>query len=61
MKRDKFYNKKFNPNKPEYLGVVFTREKGGFNLTPPNPLPLHISRRTYLISIQLYTIVKQSI
>ena len=39
MKRDKFYNKKFNPNKPEYLGVVFTREKGGFNLTPPTPSP----------------------
>ena len=31
-------------------------EGGGVNLTPH-----HISRRTYLISIKLYTIVKQSI
>ena len=30
-----------------------------FSLNPP--LPFHISRATYLISMQLYTIAKQSI
>ena len=41
----------------DFLKVVFSRERGeGVNSTP-----LHISRTTNLISMQLYTIVKQPI
>ena len=54
MKRDKFYNKKFNPNKPEYLGVVFTREKGGFNLTPQPPPPSYFKKNLSNINTTLY-------
>ena len=52
----------------EFLKVVFPGVKWGGGGGPPNrippppPLPtLHISRRTFPISIKLYTIIKQSI
>ena len=47
----------FNPKKSGlFEGSLFGGKEGRFNL-----ILLHISRRAYLISLQLYKIVKQSI
>ena len=54
-------NKLLNPqngylNFGIFEGNLFCRG----SIWPPSPFPLHISRKTNLISIQLYTIIKQS-